>query len=358
MRWIGSILMVLQASWALASAQVPSCAQHSTWVAQLAGWTSQDPACEGQRQHALGILRQGLQICEQRRKQLDPNCDSRRATTANFLPLANFATQDQVTRQAESLNSQYEGLVQGMTKNTNSCLRRLARFRDVVACKLPLELGQKVHEASAWDRFWNRAKSRAPFEDSISPEVRLGITTIASAALWRFRGSGLFADPNNSMSTMRRGVTALGYIGMGYFNGGMDGAIAGGLLTPGLFLPYGKHHALKNKWRDTAAMTAIGGLTTALPSAYLAARGYNSLPLLAGGLAKGPCYFAGKQWTKDSLDWSPDKQFLGGVHTQFGELCNGATIGAGLSGSLLYGRGEDNTPPPEDQMPRCDQSAH
>lgn len=348
---VQTALVVLILSVYAGFAEANPCAGHIQAITKIRGIQSKDPVCLGQVDHVASTLEKGLELC-QRRNGMEirplPCTPSRdRNSSLRDVGAAGVAQAGQ-SADASALNTQYHGIADALIEKESNCVNRLRNLRKQLACSLPLELGQKAREESYWNQFWNREKSKAPFAESISPEVRLLGTTAASAYLWRgVRGGGTLPNPNDSYSTQRRAITALGYTGLGYANGGTDGAIAGALMTPGLFIPYGKYmqkqHG-KNRIRDFAYMTGAGLATTALPALYLSMRGYNPWPLLAGGAAKGLCYYGAYQWGKGAFANSPDKGFVGGVETQTAELCHGATIGAGLSGSLLYSNNE-----PEDK---------
>lgn len=342
------------------------CLKHAQWLDRLARYPTRDPRCQGQLDSAMRSLSEGYRLC----KQLNPPkpavaiCETS-SDTKNFLALkniGNYQNQQSARADASEVVSQYKGLVDGLDKDPASCLNQLGGFRHDVTCKLSPEFGQEPPKSSWWSDFWNREKSEAPFSD-IPPWLRLGLTTAASAALWRFRGGGLFTDHDDSKSGMRRTVTALGYAGLGWFNGGTDGLITGALMIPGLFVPYGEQMVMKKgvngvdqseKWRNFGYMSGLGLLTTAAPSAYLYARGYDPTGMLLGGASKGLCYFGAWNWAPNTFN-SPNKEFMGGGATQQAELCNGALMGAGMSYSLLYGKGDKSKEPKKPAPEKCDE---
>lgn len=334
----------------------PACAKHAHWLSEVLSKQKQDPKCRAQFDQAAKSLSEGLRLCQ----ELNPNPTSRAVCSPavnQFLRLQDVAAhagREQARVPAADVVSQYKGIVEGMDKQPDACLGRLPGFRRDLSCHLGPEFGQDPPERSWWSDFWNREQSEAPFSE-IPPWAKMGITTIASSVLWRYRGGGLFTDHNDSKSGERRLVTTLGYLGLGYFNGGLDGAITGGLMLPGLFVPYGEQMVMKEgvrgvdesgKWRNLAYMTGLGTLTTAAPSAYLYARGYNPTGMVLGGTAKGLCYFGSWNWAPNTFA-SPNKEFVGGGATQTAELCSGAAIGLGMSHSLLYGKKKkDDKPKP------------
>ena len=347
---------------ASASANAAKCAKHAYWLDQILNMRGPDAKCQAQMDQATKSLAQGLRLCQ----EINPDPRSRATcspTVNNFVHIQDLAAQrnrDQARASAQDVVSQYQGLVTGMD-GSGSCLSKLQGFRRDLSCELGPEFGKLPPERSWWSDFWNREQSEAPFSD-IPPWLKMGITTVATSVLWRYRGGGLFTDHSDSKSGQRRTITSLAFVGLGYFNGGLDGAITGGLMLPGLFVPYGEQMVMKEgvrgvdqseKWRNFGYMTGLGALTTAAPSAYLYARGYDPTAMVAGGAAKGLCYFGSWNWAPKAFADSPNKDFVGGVPTQAAELCQGATIGAGMSYSLLYGKkkpAEKPKPAPE----KCD----
>lgn len=328
-----------------------ACQKHDQWLARLKGFRAKTAKCQSQIDSAMKAVTQGYQIC----RDLNPRSAPCSACTAfsnsqnlqDLQAIQQHQDQSQNRAMASDVMSQYSGLLEGLNKDEDSCLHQLKDFREDLTCKLSPEFGEAPPKTSWWNDFWNRDQSEAPFAD-IPPWLKMGITTVASAYCWRgIRGGGTMPDVNNSYSGMRRMLTAACYTGLGYFNGGLDGAITGALMTPGLFVPYGEQMVMKNgvrgvdqseKWRNLAYMSGLGLLTTAAPSAYLYARGYDPTAMIAGGGVKGLCYFGSWNWAPNAFSNSPNKEFVGGVPTQTAELCNGATIGAGMSYSLLYGK--------------------
>ncbi|MBX2994149.1 MAG: hypothetical protein KF681_04990 [Bdellovibrionaceae bacterium] len=339
----------------------PACAKHAHWLNEVLSRKTQDPKCAPQFDQAANSLARGLRLCQE--LNADPQKRASCSPAVNqFLRLQEVsahASREKAKDSASEVVSQYKGIVDGMDQQPNACLGQLSGLRRDLSCHLSTEFGQAPPERSWWSDFWNREQSEAPFSD-IPPWAKMAVTTVASSVLWRYRGGGLFTDHNDSKSGERRLVTTLGYMGLGYFNGGLDGAITGGLMLPGLFVPYGEQMVMKDgvrgvdesgKWRNLAYMTGLGTLTTAAPSAYLYARGYNPTGMLLGGTAKGLCYFGSWNWAPNTFN-SPNKEFVGGGPTQTAELCSGATIGLGMSHSLLYGKKKNDKPKPAPE--KCD----
>ena len=255
------------------SSVTPACAKHVFWLHTLTAETPSDPRCEGQLQEIRISLFKGLELCEKLNDSGNKNLCSRTDPQFESLrKIVNHQSKEQRQQDANIVNSQYQGYIKGLNQDNESCLQKFKNLKHDLTCGLPAEFGKLPPKKSWWDNFWSREKSEAHFAD-IPPSLRLGISTAASSVLWRFRG-GAFLKSSSSNSTLRRTVTALGYTGIGYFNGGSDGAIAGALMTPGLFIPYGNFMVMdsnqpgmtsQKKWENLAAMTGVGLGTTALP---------------------------------------------------------------------------------------------
>lgn len=183
-----------------------------------------------------------------------------------------------------------------------------------------------------------RQRSDVPFQ-WMSRESKQALSTIAGGLLWRFRGGWM---PTGSTQTARI-ITMIGYSGIGWFNGGMDGAIAGALnVAPvwingwGTNMDQGRVNG--DRSTDFLAMTARGLLQTSLSGGYLLARGYDGWAL-GSGLGMGACY-AGGYAIADQFQFRNRSQSSGVVFeggTSLGEGCTGAVMGLGLSTSLLNG---------------------
>lgn len=181
-----------------------------------------------------------------------------------------------------------------------------------------------------------RTRSDVPFQ-GISRETKQIVSAVAGAALWRFRGGWL---PTGSTQTARL-VTLLGFSGIGYFNGGMDGAIAGALnVAPVWINGWGNHFDIGRNGggstRETLMMTARGLLQTSLSGGYLLARGYDGWAL-GSGLGMGVCYAGGTNMSeRHNITSGNSSAFLDGG-TAIGEACTGGLMGLGLSTTLLNG---------------------
>jgi hypothetical protein len=336
------------------------CSLHIDWLQKLSSIKSAEPTCRMHIEHTKDILQSGLHHCVEINKLRvdDLKCNKNDRNLDDLKEILKHRKAQNLNLELGRVSSEYKGYRDGLSENSVTCLRQFPKLKKDLNCRLLKEIGisnlSQKKTSSSWSDFWSAEKSKAPLAD-IPPWIKMGITTAASSVLWRYRGGGLFSDRENSKSGQRRLVTALSYAGLGYFNGGTDGAIAGALMYPGLHVPYGEQMILKKgdllgvdqskKWRDTGYMTGLGALTTTPSSLYLWARGYNPTAMLLGGSAKGLCYFGSWNWYPDAFKDSPHKSFVGGVPTQTAELCNGATVGAGLSGSLLYGQSKEPKAP-------------
>lgn len=183
-----------------------------------------------------------------------------------------------------------------------------------------------------------RQRNNVPFQ-WMNRETKQVISTVAGGLLWRFRGGWL---PTGSTQTARL-LTVAGFAGIGWFNGGMDGAVAGALnVVPVWINGWGKNmdqgRVNGDRSTDFLAMTARGLLQTSLSGGYLLARGYDGWGL-ASGLGMGACYAGGyavaDHYRLKERSQSSRVVFEGG--TSIGEGCTGAVMGLGLSTSLLNG---------------------
>lgn len=174
-----------------------------------------------------------------------------------------------------------------------------------------------------------------PLSD-MNPILRVGLSMAIGGFLERFKGGGIFPTGHTQLA---RGLTTLGYTGLGYMNGGYDGAIAGALMLPGMFFGHGSFMTIgrngeRSKWADTATMAALGVGRTGLSGAYLWARGYGP-GFLASGALSGACYFGASQWA-GNFTLGAKQGFIDGP-TSLGETCTGMAFGAALPLTLQYG---------------------
>jgi hypothetical protein len=174
-----------------------------------------------------------------------------------------------------------------------------------------------------------------PWSD-MNPILRVGLSMAIGGFLERFKGGGIFPTGHTQLA---RGLTTLGYTGLGYLNGGYDGAIAGALMLPGMFLGHGSFMTIgrngeRSKWADTAIMSALGVGRTGLSGAYLWARGYGP-GFLASGALSGACYSGAYQWA-GNLTVGAKQGFIDGP-TSLGEICTGMSIGAAMPLTFQYG---------------------
>lgn len=203
-----------------------------------------------------------------------------------------------------------------------------------------------------------RAKDE-PFQ-SLGKGTKQLISMVAGALLWRARG-GAIETGNTHVGRLL--FSTLGYGGLGWFNGGTDGLIAGGLSSVPLWLygwsawqdqgrgqskASGKWNEGSSRLNDALMMSLRGLFQTSLSGGYLLARGYDGYALASGG-AMGLCYAGSYELdahTQMTQVRNSDGKLVGrnkwiDSPTALGELCSGAFMGAGLSTTLQNGRDED-----------------
>lgn len=183
--------------------------------------------------------------------------------------------------------------------------------------------------------------------------TKQAISTLAGAVLWRARGGGIMLG---STHTARLIFATGGYGLLGWFNGGTDGIIAGGLTSVPLWISgWGTHMDMgtsKKKGergaaaQDFAMMTARGLFQTSLSGGYLLSQGYDGWAL-GSGASMGACYLGSHYATRQNSWMAPLRRDKKGNLTPvsnwfdganaYGEMCSGAMMGLGLSTTLQNG---------------------
>jgi hypothetical protein len=163
---------------------------------------------------------------------------------------------------------------------------------------------------------------------------------------WRMRGGGLVDEPAGTQQT-RLFYLLAPFRRIGDVAGGADGVDAGNDIFLRIFdgwgewMDMGRTAGQDDKYYDLVFMTDRGKRQVEFAADRLSDKGYESAPLIAGGLAMGACYF--DAWEElGGFSWLPSlplpyTNFLEGP-TAIGEFCTGATIGLGLARTLLWGK--------------------
>lgn len=203
--------------------------------------------------------------------------------------------------------------------------------------QLPDELRTQL--TRALENLESQQQAQAQFERSAIPRLilRVALSGLAGGFMWRSRGGGIQLG---STQLARLTFVGLGYTLVGLLNGVIeqdpqlahDGAMAGLLMLPGAFLGYGGDFDLTtgNQQSETINLTVNGMARVALPTVYLASRGYEPAPLLAGGALMGGCYNSAANLFERMRNHS---RFFDG-HTAVAEACTGAAFATGLALSL------------------------
>lgn len=169
------------------------------------------------------------------------------------------------------------------------------------------------------------------------------LSGLMGGVFWRARGGGFVSMPGTQIARLL--FVGVGFSLIGYLEGGRDGAIAGALMLPAVFIGYSENMDLSNgnRMQKTSAMAARGSLQTLLPALYLGSQGYDPKPLLLGGAMMGPCYAATAKYMQGAtVNGGMLGKAFDGV-TSWGEFCSGITFGAGLAWALST-RGEKTGP--------------
>jgi hypothetical protein len=205
-------------------------------------------------------------------------------------------------------------------------------------------LNEAVQEFSPTTRIYQPGERRVsedvPFAWMSKSDKQI-ISTIAGAALWRARGGGVMLGSTHAA----RLIFATGGYGLlGWFNGGTDGIIAGGLTSVPLWIyGWGKFMDMgtsKKKGEpgaaahDFAMMTGRGLFQTSLSGGYLLSQGYDGWAL-GSGASMGACYLGSHHATRQN-SWMTSGKWFDGANA-YGEMCSGAMIGLGLSTTLQNG---------------------
>lgn len=343
---VGILLFNLLLGWAVQPlatdlAVAKSCVAHAKWVRHFTGLTGLTPRCERERRHRVEILRMGYDLCakEHGGPRSADLCEPNFTEGRNLSAIRDVASATTEKIGSEALKEKYKELkLEIEEKNSICAFKSDSALLKALQKKLPGEL-PKEKAKGIFGGFLDFENTELPLKD-IPPSLRMALSTVATSFLWRYRGGWL--GPKKGGTTTRRAVTGVGMMAIGYFNGGLDGAIAGALTVPTMFAPYSKYWDLsddnKNLGKNFAYMTGRGLYQTSLAGIYLAARGYGPGMLLSGA-AMGPCYYMGWNQAKDVKLGSG--KMIGAAPTQISEMCTGAAMGLGLSGSLLYGKSTD-----------------
>jgi hypothetical protein len=193
--------------------------------------------------------------------------------------------------------------------------------------------------------FWKRVndfldRNKEPPFANLHPALRILASTVIGGIGWRIRGGFLNVGSSNGARYLGVGLS---YMGLGYLNGGLDGVIAGALMLPATHVGYADYMNIGRtgnpKSRDALGMTARGLIQTALPGSFLMARGYGP-GMLFSGAGMGACYWG--SWEYMPKRWE-NSGYIGNTYlldgpTSLAETCSGAVFGAGMSGTLLYGK--------------------
>jgi hypothetical protein len=190
-----------------------------------------------------------------------------------------------------------------------------------------------------------RSRPNLPYP-SLSDADRQLFTFIVSAVYWRMRGGGLLDEPKGTQDT-RKFFTKLPMGFLGRLNGGDFGkSIGESMFMPLILKGWGEYMDMghtaneSDKYHDLVFMTDRGAYQVANAVKSLRQNGYEAAHFAAGGLQMGPCYyFAWEQLSTKYIGHDlalPYKHFLHGA-TSWGELCVGASLGLGMSRSLLSG---------------------
>ncbi|MFC3231207.1 hypothetical protein ACFOGJ_28425, partial [Marinibaculum pumilum] len=203
---------------------------------------------------------------------------------------------------------------------------------------------QAAAEAAAL-RAAGRERAVLPYPGLTAPE-RAELSMLLGGIYWRMRGGGLVAAPDGTQAT-RYHYNALPMAAIGALNGGAEGYAAGLAIFSrifegwGIWMDMGRTPGGDGPLADLAGMTARGDRQVGIAAPMLAAGGYDSTWLTAGGLHLGPVYYFA--WERlDGVtvgaDLAPPLQpFLEGP-TAWGEALGGAAIAYGFARSLLAGR--------------------
>lgn len=184
--------------------------------------------------------------------------------------------------------------------------------------------------------------------DNLSDADREYITMYVSSIMWRFRGGGV-VERSDSTQFRRIFYTWMPMNMLGALNGGEYGAQKGGPLFLGLFKMWGEYFDMgtnpveDDRYFDLTKMSERGIFQVKILLKTLERDGFTTTPVLMAGLQMGPLYYFATYSNMvsanhyEGLKTSPFLEAIGG-QTDWGEVLFGATIGIGLSRSLLGGQ--------------------
>lgn len=186
-------------------------------------------------------------------------------------------------------------------------------------------------------------KGPLPFP-SLTREERLFVAFWLGGIYWRMRGGGLI--PLGSTQQARFFFLQQPFARIGELSGTTDGADAAFQLYLAVFEGWGQSMDMGttpgggDKYADLVGMTGRGERQVKAAAQLLQSRGYDPRALQAGGLQMGPCYFRAFE-ELPAFRYAPNATtpygpFIEGP-TAVGEFCSGASIGVGLTRTLLDG---------------------
>lgn len=169
---------------------------------------------------------------------------------------------------------------------------------------LKASVEQEMKSAIAREELLKSAYKKRP--NYLQKLLVASLALTMGAVTWRCRGGG--GCPALGTQTARLFYAVIpqtlfggvfGYLEDGW-GGVRDGAITGALMTPSLFIPWGRQmdvgRAGGSKWEDFSLLM-IRGYAQTLPAAWYAASvGKDPSPILVAGVAMAPTYFAAWQW--------------------------------------------------------------
>ena len=316
----------------------------------------QNPLCAEAFSDFKTKLTAAYNVCLSRRNETQVECNERGNTTA-ALQLQLQEIHAAIVRNPRELAQELVNFRTSTSMERLSMCVRRENGRTISRQDFTDTLNQAIQEFSPETRILRgnerRQRHDVPFQ-WMSRETKQAISTVAGALLWRARGGSIHTGSTH----MARLIFATGGYGLlGWFNGGLDGAVAGGLTSAplwiagwGTYMDIGQSKKSKGEkgsaLQDTAMMTLRGLFQTSLSGGYLMLQGYDGWAL-ASGASMGPCYlgstYAVRQnsWlvptrTNSSGETSPSARWIDGS-TAYGELCSGAMMGLGLSTTLQNG---------------------
>lgn len=203
----------------------------------------------------------------------------------------------------------------------------------------------------------NLCRSPLPYP-SITDAERQSVSMYLGSFYWRFRGGGVWRAKGTS--ELRSHFVKKTFTTLAKFNGApMPKWIAGGIKIKlqlkgwGAWFDMGRGPGA-DKYQDLVQMTKRGIYQVGIgsynildkilypgsPVKALKKFKYDTRYLEVSGQSIGACYFYGWEYLSGqhiTSDWLTPKLQLGMGATTWGELCAGASLGLGLSKTLLHG---------------------